>query len=241
MTSRFPLLLLLLSFVVGAICIRLGVWQLDRLSARKAANAIALAQRSLPATDASDVTGSGANRRVVATGRFDFGREFVLRGRARDGVPGVEVVTPLLEAGHDTAVLVLRGYVPSADAISYDAELHREPDSIRVSGIAWPIPVDSSGASPSMRQGAETWRRLDLGSVRRRLPYPVAPFYIIADSPATASPAPLRSAAPPLDDGPHLNYAIQWFAFATIAFGGAGAVWWQRRRGALLPQVPGAG
>ena len=65
---------------------------------------------------------------------------------------------------------------------------------------------------------------------------PLAPVYIIADSPATLSPAPRRSSPPALDDGPHLNYAIQWFAFAGIAFGGAAALWWSRRRSA--PPIP---
>jgi surfeit locus 1 family protein len=145
-------------------------------------------------------------------------------------VPGVEVATPLRPFANDTAVLVLRGYVPSADAISYDGSIHREPDSAGVAGIVMLMPADSAGAAPSTRNGLETWRRLDLASVRARLPYPVSSLYIIADSPATASPAPRRSRPSALDDGPHLNYAIQWFAFATIAFGGAAALWWRRRQ-----------
>jgi surfeit locus 1 family protein len=230
MTSRYPLALVLFSVVVGGVCLRLGFWQLGRLEQRRARNAVTLEQQSLPATDIRALAGQAAERRVFASGRFDFGREFVLRGRARDGVPGVEVVTPLVLAGSDSAVLVLRGYVPAADAITYDAAAHREPDSLRVSGIAMPVPVDSAGAAPATRKGAETWRRLDLASVRGRLPYPVASVYILADSPATTSPAPQRLPAPPLDDGPHLNYAIQWFAFATIAFGGALALLWRRGR-----------
>jgi cytochrome oxidase assembly protein ShyY1 len=34
---------------------------------------------------------------------------------------------------------------------------------------------------------------------------------------------------PPLDEGPHLNYAIQWFAFAAIALVGAVVVVRQQR------------
>ena len=151
-------------------------------------------------------------------------------------MPGVEVVTPLRLTGSDTAVLVLRGYVPSADAISYDSAIHREADSGAVAGVAMAVPIDSAGAAPAERGGALTWRRLDLGTLRNRLPYPLAPVYIIADSPATTLPAPRRSRPPVLDDGPHLNYAIQWFAFAAIAFGGAAALWWSRRRGA--PPLP---
>jgi len=230
MTSRYPLPFVAVSVLVGAACLRLGIWQVARLEERRARNAVTLAQRALPAADIRAVGGSAANRRVVATGQFDFAREFVLRGRALDGVPGVEVVTPLRLEGTDSAVLVLRGYVPSADAIGYDGAAHREADSIRVTGIALPVPLDSAGAAPATRNGAETWRRLDLASIRARLPYPLVAAYVVADSPVTASPAPRRLPVPPLDDGPHLNYAIQWFAFASIAFGGAGALLWRRRR-----------
>jgi surfeit locus 1 family protein len=230
MTSRYPLPFVVVSLLVGAVCLRLGIWQVDRLHARRARNAITLQQRALPATDIRGAGAAAEDRRVFGTGQFDFDHEFVLRGRALDGVPGVEVVTPLRLEGTDSAVLVMRGYVPSADAITYDGAAHREPDSLRVLGIATAVPADSVGAAPAVRKGAETWRRLDLSSARSRLPYPLQSVYIIADSPVVASPAPRRLPAPALDDGPHLNYAIQWFAFASIAFGGAGALLWRRRR-----------
>ena len=238
MTSRYPLAFIVFSLLVGAACLRLGAWQLDRLATRRAQTAESLQRRALPAVDIRTLGDSGIDRRASAAGHYDFDREIVLRGRGRGGVPGVEVVTPLLLAGTDTAVLVLRGYVPSADAISYDVTLHREPDEAVVSGVARALPEDPDGAGPLDRNGRRTWRRLDLQTLRDSLPYAVLPLYVIADSPATASPAPLRSPPPALDDGPHLNYAIQWFGFAAIAFGGAAALWRRRRR---EPQVPGAG
>jgi cytochrome oxidase assembly protein ShyY1 len=42
------------------------------------------------------------------------------------------------------------------------------------------------------------------------------------------SAMPMRLGAPKLDKGPHLNYALQWFAFALI-FGGGGIVFAFRR------------
>jgi surfeit locus 1 family protein len=42
-------------------------------------------------------------------------------------------------------------------------------------------------------------------------------------SPPGGGLLPRRLPPPSLDEGPHLNYAIQWFAFATIALVGAGA------------------
>ncbi len=229
MTSRYPLAFVVFSALLGLICLRLGVWQLDRLTTRRAASAAAVRHRSLPALDGRALHDSTSNQRAVATGSYDYEREIILRGRGRGGVPGVEVVTPMRLTGTDSALLVLRGYVPSADAISYDVQIHREADSTTIAGVAMAIPVDPAGAAPVERNGATTWRRLDLATLRARLPYPIAPVYLIADSPATVSPAPLRSSPPQLGDGPHLNYAIQWFGFAMIAFGGAAALWWKRR------------
>ena len=37
---------------------------------------------------------------------------------------------------------------------------------------------------------------------------------------AVAGRVPQRVPTPPLDEGPHLSYAIQWFSFAAIALAG---------------------
>ena len=48
----------------------------------------------------------------------------------------------------------------------------------------------------------------------------LSPMYLVAQDSAGAN-APIRLPPPRLDDGPHLSYAIQWFAFAAIALAGA--------------------
>jgi cytochrome oxidase assembly protein ShyY1 len=54
----------------------------------------------------------------------------------------------------------------------------------------------------------------------------------VLEAPDTAHPAwPRRLAAPALDDGPHLSYALQWFGFALIGLVGAGVVAHRARRG----------
>jgi cytochrome oxidase assembly protein ShyY1 len=64
------------------------------------------------------------------------------------------------------------------------------------------------------------------------LPYPIANAYVVATVTAADSAVreargdvlPVRLAPPPLDEGSHLSYAFQWFAFATIAIAGAAVV-----------------
>jgi surfeit locus 1 family protein len=139
----------------------------------------------------------------------------VLRGRQYRGVPGVEIVSPLLLEDNRTAVLVSRGFVPSPDAFSADPDALRETGVVRVQGIA--IPIDSGGGSPLRHSRNTTWARLDLKALRAALPYPIHPVYIRLSPDTTRSRFPRPIDPPPLDDGPHLSYAIQWFAFAVLA------------------------
>jgi surfeit locus 1 family protein len=54
--------------------------------------------------------------------------------------------------------------------------------------------------------------------------------YVLVELPAGGGGVPRRIPPPSLDEGPHLNYAIQWFAFAAIALIGSGAYLATRRK-----------
>jgi surfeit locus 1 family protein len=208
--------------VVAAVCARLGIWQVHRLQQRRAANEVALAARSAPPAllNGKPLDPSLVNRRVWVKGHYDHDRDIVLRSRTYAGVPGVEIVSPLIPEGGGTAVLVNRGFVPSPDAVTLDPTTVREPGVRGVEGIA--LPLDSSGGAPFQRGAQRTWARLDAPMLRARLPYPIAPF-VIRQTPDSALPRiPRRLDPPELDDGPHLSYAIQWFAFSVIALVFAG-------------------
>lgn len=224
MSLRARLVLFLICVLVAGVCLRLAWWQYGRLTQRRAANAVALAARAEPprALDDPSIVAAAAyaGRRVTVTGVYDHARELVLRGRGYREVPGVEVVTPLRVAGHDTAVLVNRGFVPSADAGTVNLSALDEPGRVTVQGIAFPIRETGDSGRPVPIGGRETWARLDLAGLRARLPYPVAPV-VIWQSPDSALPGmPRRLEPPALDDGPHLSYTIQWVAFAVIFLGG---------------------
>lgn len=197
---------------------RLGVWQVHRLRERRAANITILAARRAPVapiTVGSTETDTLREHRVTAEGRYDSAREIILRGEVFEGVPGVRVVTPLLLADGGPSVLVDRGFLPAPDAVSVDTEGTGEPGDHTVRGIA--LPLGTAPGEPVTHSGRTTWRRLELEALRRRLPYGVFPVYIL-QSPDSALPAfPRRLEPPPVDEGPHLGYAIQWFLFAGLA------------------------
>ena len=199
-----------LTFAAAALFLRLGVWQLHRLNERRAANAEIRRLLAEPlvrlAPDARMDAGALECllwRRIEAEGRFDAGREVVVRGRTWQGSPGVGLLTPLdLAAGG--VVWVDRGWVPSPDAEHVDAGLYAEPGRVRVRGFLRPAtPGEDARAGPP--------------AVLERLPDPGSPR------------PPVPRGEPELSDGPHLSYAVQWFAFAAIALGGFAAYVGSRR------------
>jgi len=219
--SRY--LLLVLSLVLAGLFTRLGFWQLSRLHDRRADNRQAAEARSGEVFEldrGGTAGGERANHRVIVRGQYDRTHEVVLRGHVYRELPGVHVVTPLRISGSDSAVLVNRGFFPSPDATFADTDSLNEPGPIEVRGVAFAVPVSSDSGGAVTSNGKETWRRLDLVALRARIPYPLMNIYIL-QSPDSQLPAYPRRLEPlPLDDGPHLSYAIQWFAFATIAVTG---------------------
>ena len=198
--KRGDVVLLTIATLVAAGCVRLGIWQLDRLATRRARNAELTAAR---ARTPIEVTGglpadSARDRRLRAAGVFDYERETVWPARTFEGVPGVHLLTPLRFAD-GSRVLVDRGWVPSPDAMHVDRGLYREPDSAVVVGVGRATPRGRGDVDPA-----------------------AFPYVLQQDSPPGAARGYIqRIPPPPLDDGPHLGYAIQWFSFAVIALVGS--------------------
>jgi surfeit locus 1 family protein len=214
---RITMALLLLASAGFA---RLGLWQLSRLHQRRAANVAVLTARAASPVAigaASTQTDTLREHHVTAEGRYDHAHEIVVRGQVLDGVPGVRVVTPLLLADGGPAVLVDRGFLPAADAVSVDRRGSEEPGERAVRGIA--LPIGTAPGEPLEHAGRTTWRRLELPALRSRLPYAVFPIYIQQTPDSSLPRFPRRVEPAPVDEGPHLSYAIQWFLFAGLAAG----------------------
>lgn len=220
----------LFAVVSAAVFVRLGVWQLHRRSERRAQNAVIADRMRETERDAgtlalSDTTGIRF-RRVRVTGTPDYEHELILAARSHKGSPGVNLLTPLRIAGRDTAVLVNRGWVYAPDGATIDEQKFRESDSVFV-GYAevYPSPTGAAYATKP-----RVLARLGADAAARAVPYPVARFYVVAVGDSTgAADRPARLAPPPLDEGPHASYAVQWFSFAAIALAGAAFVIKQSR------------
>jgi surfeit locus 1 family protein len=215
--------------VSAAIFVRLGFWQLHRLAERRARNELVTSRLRSPEADVATLGGDSASvrfRRVRVAGVPDYDHELVFASRSFKGSPGVNLLTPIHVPGRDTAVIVDRGWVYAPDGETVDLAKWHDRDSV-FSGYVEEFP-SVGGSMSAMRPRVIT--RLGYAAVEKALPFPVAPIYVVMLGDSTAAPDRLaRLTPPPLDEGPHLNYAIQWFAFALIALGGVVVVIKQAR------------
>lgn len=243
---RAPVLLIAIAIVVGLVCIRLAFWQLSRLGERRAVNAVVAARLDSAIVDPSQLpadTSLAHFRRVLLVGTLDYANEMVLSGRGFNGSPGVNLLTPMRLPGRDTAILVNRGWVYAPDAMTVDLARWREPSLDSIYGFVSVYPPTSVAESVVAEQ-PRTLRSLDGHAVAAAMPYPVAPYYVVATTPAVGDrdSVPARLPPPALDEGPHMGYAFQWSAFAFIAFVGAFALWRSGRSGKeeewIVPPAP---
>lgn len=210
--------------IVVAVCIRLGFWQLARLDQRRAVNAAVAARLDQePIGDIARLTDTtGVAYRIAnATGVYDNERYIVLPGRSHQGVPGVYLIMPLRLAGRSEAVLVNRGWVPAPDAATIDARDFAVTGAVEVRGLVLPFP----GRAQSLAQRESTARadsfvhvlyRIDEDALRAQFPYPLLDVMLQRLHVAGSPRYPTALEPPPLDEGPHLGYALQWFGFALI-------------------------
>ncbi len=222
------------AIALAAVFVRLGVWQLDRLSERRGVNEMRASRLAEPPLQLREALDAPADRvvwrRVTLTGMYDYDREVVLFGRARRGVPGVHVATPL-RVSDTLAVMTLRGWLPAADGFSAELGSGRPEggraqwlEEVTVEGTALPFPpVESPGTIEREIDGKEhlVMRLLEPEAIEASAPYSIAGWYMLAGGEPPAGSALRIVPSPELSDGPHLAYAIQWFAFALIAIVGA--------------------
>ncbi|MBI4420714.1 MAG: SURF1 family protein [Gemmatimonadetes bacterium] len=221
------------SIPVAAICARLGFWQLSRLQERRALNATLEANQALARLDVAESPGAlPPFRPVTARGGWDYGRQIVVQGRAFEGVPAVVVVTPLVLAD-GYAALVERGWVPSPDARRVDLAVLAEEDSARVEGAVIPLGAPSVGGREPPAEWPKYVRQADPVVLAPLYPYPLLPYVVRRTNPAAPGPVARLLRPVPIPEpsnGPHLAYAIQWFAFAIIAMVGSVALF-RREKG----------
>jgi surfeit locus 1 family protein len=232
MFSRRWLLVILLVIAGVAVMARLGKWQLDRLAQRRALNARVQAQIDAPALDLSgpalqDNLTSMEYRKVTVVGEYDFSQQVALSNQVQGSEWGVHLITPLRIQGTNTAVLVDRGWIPAKESQPGDWSKFDEPGTVTVQGV---IRNSQSKSDLGLRSdptlapgqtGLEAWNFVNVSRISKQVSMQLLPVYIQEAPDPSWTGQPLRTQPQlNLSDGPHLGYAIQWFAFALLLAGG---------------------
>ena len=222
----FTTLLVLLG---SALCVRLGIWQLDRLDQRRAFNAQVISMRAMPVLDLNDEGADSVEtmewRSVTFTGEYDFTNQVALRNQYYRDQYGYHLLTPLLSNG--MAVLVDRGWIPAeGNSAPSDWRKYDEPGVVTVTGQirlgqAKPVIGGVADAQPADGSPLWVWNNADLEKITPQMPYPVLNVFIQPNMDITddVPPIPYQPEVE-LTEGSHFGYALQWFTFATILFVG---------------------
>lgn len=229
MLSRKWILTTLLVLAGGVLCVRLGIWQLDRLAQRRAFNAHFIDMQSAPTLDLNtELPRDLPNmeyRHVQVTGTYDFANQVALRNQYHDSEYGYHLLTPLL-LDNGAAVLVDRGWVPADGNDSPEGwSRYDEAEQVQVQGVMrlGPTKPDLGGVpDPTLAPGQtrlDFWNFANLERISQQIPYPVLPVYIQPDVDANDNTPPIPY-QPEIDltEGPHFGYALQWFTFATLLY-----------------------
>ncbi len=206
----------------------LGFWQLDRLAERRVTNAQVAAQaESNPMSIADGLARSEADREFTAIldGGAYIEPELVrVANRSQGGAAG-DWVIGLYRTDAGLSVLVNRGFLTREEQAAEPAEGPL---------VGWLRASQVKTSSLGGTDAGDTFRvpRLDIAAIAERafdndlIDGPVAPMWIQMAAPERAfapgaqgvglpllpEPVPL----PPLDEGSHFSYAMQWFTFAVM-------------------------
>lgn len=226
--------LLLVCIFAGA-CILLGQWQMDRraevLTEISHVNENYFAPASSSAQALALFDELPADRKwttVELEGQYLEEDTRVVRNRVKAGRPGYEVLVPFRLTDGRT-VVVDRGYLPIGDERAGWPDEIPEPPSGTVR-----VQVRLKPGEPTLdRQAPEgQLATVNLPTYAQFLDYPIAQGaygIMYAEDPApAAAPQPLDE--PDTDEGPHLSYSYQWFAFGVLAFVGFWYAAKQQRR-----------
>ncbi|WP_226762144.1 SURF1 family protein, partial [Arthrobacter sp. SO3] len=237
--SRKWLGYLVLAAVVAAACVGLGRWQMDRRAETLAEiNRVTSNYSATPVPFAmvKDQFRSLAAERewtqVELKGSYDVAGQRIVRNRPLNGQPGYEVVVPFRVESGET-VVIDRGWLPIGNNNPGSPDSVPAPPQGQVTVVARLKP-----AEPALQRGAPDGQlaSIDLAAYSGQLGYPLltgAYAQLASESPAVAD-MPFPFPKPTTDEGTHLSYSLQWFAFGVLMFIGFGYAARQQARNAAI-------
>lgn len=232
---------LLVVALVGSMIVA-GLWQLQRLSDRKATNELIEARAdaepmSLEAAlqgerNADGSLGDVRYLKVEISGEYRDESIFI-DNRSFEGAPGSWLATPFDVEGSGETVLVVRGFVGRATVLGgTEEELAAPTGAQTLTGLLQP--GAGGGAFARDREGIAGISRPNVVAIAEYYDVAMANAFVQLEAPIE----PLLTVVPRPDatNGPHLSYAVQWFVFSLIGIVGYPLI---LRRRANAPSSPG--
>ncbi|MFY7824463.1 MAG: SURF1 family protein [Candidatus Planktophila sp.] len=198
------------------LCIWAANWQYTRGVDRHARNnvieeRIAQSPIELSARDADPVNNEWQS--VSVNGRFDSNQQILLRNRYSEGKYGYEVLT-LFTSNSGEKFWVDRGWVQAGATATTPPEVTKVPETdVSITGrfrLDSSLPRGSFFALPGDGQGL-------VSELNAQSQLDTEKFYIdlLSGSDPSLTPA-VPAQLPPLSDGPHMAYALQWLFFGGL-------------------------
>lgn len=230
---------LLLAAIFASACVFLGRWQMDRR-----AETLAEINRVVTNYSATPIPFADAREQfnrldpamewtqVELKGSYLVDGQRVVRNRPLNGQPGYEVVVPFRLATGET-VVVDRGWLPIGNDNPGSPDLVPAPPAGDVTAV-----VRLKHPEPELQRGAPEGQlaSIDLAAYSTQLGYPLltGAYGQLASETPPAAEMPLPFPKPSTEEGTHLSYSLQWFAFGVLMFVGFGYAARQQARNAEI-------
>jgi cytochrome oxidase assembly protein ShyY1 len=230
---------LVLAAVFASACVFLGRWQMDRRAETLAEiNRVTsnYSAEPLPFSDAREQFEQLDPERewaqVELRGSYDTQAQRIVRNRPLNGQPGYEVLVPIrLETGE--SVVVDRGWLPIGNNNPGRPDSIPAPPSGKVTVV-----VRLKAGEPQLQRGAPEGQlaSIDLPTYAKEVGYPLmtGAYGQLASETPPAAEMPVAFPKPSVEEGTHLSYSLQWFAFGILMFVGFGYAARQQARNAEL-------
>jgi cytochrome oxidase assembly protein ShyY1 len=230
---------LLLAAIFASACVFLGRWQMDRR-----AETLAEINRVVTNYSAAPIPFADAREQfnnldpamewtqVELKGTYLVEGQRVVRNRPLNGQPGYEVVVPFRLASGET-VVVDRGWLPIGNKNPGAPDSVPEPPAGDVTAV-----VRLKHPEPELQRGAPEGQlaSIDLAAYSAQLGYPLltGAYGQLASETPPAAEMPFPFPKPSTEEGTHLSYSLQWFAFGVLMFVGFGYAARQQARNAAI-------
>lgn len=230
---------LLLAAIFATACVFLGRWQMDRR-----AETLAEINRVVTNYSAAPVPFAEARdqfsrldpakewTQVELTGSYDTAGQRIVRNRPLNGQPGYEVVVPFRLASGET-VVIDRGWLPIGNKTPGSPDSVPAPPAGEVTAV-----VRLKHPEPALQRGAPEGQlaSIDLAAYSTQLGYPLltGAYGQLASETPPAADMPVAFPKPSTEEGTHLSYSLQWFAFGVLMFVGFGYAARQQARNAAI-------